>query len=446
MTRRPLAWRLGLALAITVLAVLLVVGIVVNRVVSQGFQTVVTAQQEQRLDDAATTLADRIDRPARLAATVRRVAIALGGEVTVTDPDGTVLAAFGDAPETDAARYETPIVVDGTMVATLGAWLPGTGTDRGFLPLFNLTLLLAGIASVVAIVLVSSVLARRLTRPLGDITDAARRLGAGQYDARATGGDDRESAELAEAFNSMADRLERSEMLRRRAASDVAHDLATPATVLEAQLQAMIDGVVPTDAANLEAARAAAASLAGLVTELGDLASAEAAPLQARPGPVDVGTAVDDATAALEALARDRSVTLVADIPGGLVAWVDRGHVTRALQNVLGNAVAHTPAGGRVTVAASAPAEAAPPRIDVRVRDTGPGIEPDDVEHVFERFYRADPSRTGGVAGERSSGHGLGLTIARELLVANGGAIVVESTGPDGTTFRLSLPAAGRAG
>lgn len=275
---RPLAWRIGLSLGIVVLGVLLLVGVVVNRVVSQGFQTVVTTAQEQRLDDAAATIADRFDRPARVLAIVRRLATNLGGEVSLVGADGSVILSSGTAPASDVATYETPVVVDGQTVATLQASLPGSGTDRGFLPLFNLTLVVAGVVGLLAIVAISTVLAGRLTRPLSDVAAAARRLEHGETGARARGGDDRESEELAEAFNAMADRLERSEMLRRRAASDVAHDLATPATVLETQLQAMIDGVIPTDQANLEAARTAASALAGLVGALGDLASAEAAP------------------------------------------------------------------------------------------------------------------------------------------------------------------------
>jgi signal transduction histidine kinase len=461
---RPLAWRLGLVLGIAVLGVLLVVGVVVNRVVSQGFQTVVTGAQEQRLDDAATTLADRWDRPARVAALIRRVAMNLGGEITLVGSDGATIAAVGLAPDRDVASYETPVVVDGRTVATLKARLPGSGTDRGFLPLFNTTLVVAGLVSVLAIAVISTIIAGRLTRPLSDVAAAARRLERGETSARATGGDDRESAELAEAFNSMADRLERSEMLRRRAASDLAHDLATPATVLETQLQAMIDGVVPSDAANLEAARTAASSLAGLVGALGDLASAEAAPLAVRPGPVDVAAACAEVTGPLEGLARARSVRLVTDVEGRPIAWADPVHVARALQNVVANAIDHSPAGSTVTIAvAPAPSTDGAPAtsVEFRIRDEGPGIEPEDVPHVFERFYRADPARTSerrpnerptdeppadGADGARPSGHGLGLTIARELLAANGGAIAVESTGPGGTTFRIVLPAAGRAG
>src|SRR5207342_255262 len=149
-------------------------------------------------------------------------------------------------------------------------------------------------------------IAGRLTRPLHDVAAAARRLEAGETGARATGGDDLESTELAEAFNAMADRLERSEMLRRRAASDIAHDLATPATVLESQLQAMIDGVVPTDPAGLEVARSAAAALAGVVADIDDLARAEAAPLQARPAEVDLAAALGEIGQALDGVRRDR--------------------------------------------------------------------------------------------------------------------------------------------
>ena len=247
-SRRPsLAWRLGLILGAVVLGVLLIAGVVVNRVVSGGFETVIAGQQQQRLDDAADNLADRLDRPARVLAVARRLANNLGGEVRVLSNDGTTLAAFGRQPDGAVARYTAAIEADGEVLGTLEADLPAQVGDRGFLPLFNVTLVVGGVLSVLGIALASTFVATRLTRPLRDVADAARRIGAGETAARATGGDDRESAELADAFNAMADRLERSEMLRRRAASDIAHDLATPATVLVSQLQAMVDGVVPAD-------------------------------------------------------------------------------------------------------------------------------------------------------------------------------------------------------
>ncbi len=439
--RRSLAWRLGLLMGVAVIAVLLLVGLVVNRVVINSYETVLTDQQQQRLDDAAVTLSDRLSRPAGLAraqAYVMRVANQLGGEIRVVGTDGTTLAAFGKAPDGDSTHYETPIELDGDVVATLEAELPARGGDRGFLPLFNVTLAVAGLVSVLGIVLVSTWIAGRLTRPLRDVAVAARRLEAGEASARASGGDDLESTELAEAFNSMADRLERSEMLRRRAASDIAHDLATPATVLELQLQAMIDGVVPTDLAGLEAARSTAAALGGVVADIDDLASAEAAPLQARPAAVDLTVAIPEIALALDGPRRDRSLQVEVAVAPGTTAWADPGHLARAVRNVVANAIAHSPDGGVVTVTA----ERAGSAVRIHVADQGPGIAPADVDHVFERFYRADTSRATNPVTGRPTGMGLGLTIARELLAASGGRIAVERTGPAGTTFVLEVPAA----
>lgn len=441
----PLAWRLGIILSAIVLGILLLAGVIVNRVVSSGFETVIADTQQGRIDDAAVTLADRLDRPARVLAVVRRLATNLDGVVRVVDPDGTVLAAFGKAPEGSVATYRSPVEVDGVVRATLEADLPAGLGDRGFLPLFNTTLVIGGVLSVIGIALASIFAANRLTRPLRDVADAARRFGAGERGARATGGEDRESAELAEAFNAMAERLERSEMLRRRAASDIAHDLATPATVLVSQLQAMVDGVVPADREGLEAARSAAAALGGVVAQMNDLASAEAAPLQAQPEAVDLEAAVHEAEAALDGLRRERDVRLVTAVTRGSVALVDPGHLARVLRNVVGNAIGHSPPGGLVTVEARVSPAASGSVVAVRVSDQGAGIAEADVPHVFERFYRGDPARAPDPVTGRPAGSGIGLTIARELLVANGGRIDVERTGPAGTTFLIELPAAIRA-
>jgi two-component system sensor histidine kinase BaeS len=440
--RRSLAWRLGLLLGIAVVAVLLLVGIVVNRVVSTNYETILATQEQQRVDDAADTLVDRLGRPAgmvRAQAVVTRLANSLGGEVRIISTDGTTLADFGRQPAGGSNHYEAPVLVNGATAATLQADLPGPAGDRGFLPLFNVTLAVAGLVSVLGIVVVSTSIAGRLTHPLRDVAAAARRLEAGDPTARATGGDDRESTELAEAFNAMADRLERSEMLRRRAASDIAHDLATPATVLESQLQAMIDGVVPTDLAGLEAARSAAAALGGVVADIDDLARAEAAPLQARPSAVDLTTAIPEIALALDGPRRERSARLDVSVAPGTVAWADPGHLARAVRNVVANALVHSPVGGVISVTAGRDGGV----VRIRVADQGPGIAPDDVTHVFERFYRADTSRATDPATGRPTGLGLGLTIARELLAASGGRIGVERTGPGGTTFVLEVPAAG---
>jgi len=226
-------------------------------------------------------------------------------------------------------------------------------------------------------------------------------------------------------------------MLRRRAASDMAHDLATPATVLESQLQAMVDGVVPADREQLDRARAAAGALSGVIVQLGELVDAESAVLQRRPQAMALSELLGEVERAIEPLFRERGVELaVGEAGAALRVDVDPTQVGRALRNVLANAAQHSPHGAKVRVAVEGTAGEAV----VRVTDSGPGIAAEDLSHVFERFYRADQARA---AGEARSGSGIGLTIARELLAANGGRIAVEHTGPDGTTFSIALPLAG---
>jgi two-component system sensor histidine kinase BaeS len=428
---RPLAMRLAVMLAIAVAAVLLLTGVVVNRAVNESLTAELTRAQRTRMQIAVTALeqlqSGDLPRGERhVGRLLHGIAGVTGGHVRLLDASGAVIAEAGHHAG-DGQRLTERLTGDaggGTLEVTLPA------AESEFLAVFNRVLLVGGAASVLAIVGTGWLIARRVTRPLRGLAAAAHRLGDGDLATRAAGGPDRESIELAGAFNAMAARIERSEMLRRRAASDVAHDLATPATVLESQLQAMLDGVVPADRRELERARASASALSGVVRQLGDLAGAEAAVLQRRAEDLPLRPLTERVIASLDALLRDRSVS--ASVEGEASAHTDPAQVERALRNVVANAAQH--ARGRVGVRiGSAGGEA-----QIRVVDDGPGIPEADLPHVFERFYRADPSRSA----SRHSGSGLGLTIARELLLTNDGAIEVERTGADGTTVLLRMPLA----
>jgi signal transduction histidine kinase len=439
---QPLSLRLALVLSLVVVAVLLVAGFAVNRLVSRGLEEELASAQRDRLGFLAQQLEGVDVGNPRTAAAVRRamqrIARQAGGRITLLDGDGRELIGAGAVPSPTAIqRVEEDVPGDDGL--TLAFELPGG--PPAFLGVFNLTLVVAGVLAVGALVLAATMLSERLTRPLRGVAAAARRLGAGDLSARADGGPDRESQELAGAFNAMASRLERSEDLRRRAASDMAHDLATPATVLESQLQAMVDGVVPADHAELERARAAASALSGVIVQLRELVDVEAAASQRSPRRVRLDELVGSIAKAIEPFYREREVRLrVRQLPE-VALLVDATQVARALRNVLSNAAQHSPRGGSVGL----DAEVLPDEVLLRVSDEGPGIAAEDLPHVFERFYRADPARSTGTpsdGGSMRSGSGIGLTIARELLAANGGAIEVERTGPDGTVFALRLPRA----
>jgi two-component system sensor histidine kinase BaeS len=195
--------------------------------------------------------------------------------------------------------------------------------------------------------------------------------------------------------------------------------------------------VVPADREQLDRARAAAGALSGVIVQLGELVDAESAVLQQRPHVVGLNELLAEAERAIEPLFRERGVALaVARGEEALRVNVDPTQVGRALRNVLANAAQHSPRGATVRVAV----ETSGTEGLVHISDSGTGIAADDLPHVFERFYRADQARG---AGEPRSGSGIGLTIARELLAANGGRITVERTGPDGTTFMMALPRIG---
>jgi len=432
---QPLSVRLALLLSVAVVSVLLITGLAVNRLVSAPLEAELTAVQRDRLTVVAGAVGD-VDwttprGKAAVRLVLRRVAVAANGRASLVDANGTVLLSEGSLPAgATTQRVSEPIAGGGSLVVEV------PGTDRSFLRVFNLTLIGAGLIAVVVLVGVAVFVSDRVTRPLRGVTLAAHRLGAGDLGARASGGSDRESAELALAFNSMADRLQRSEMLRRRAASDMAHDLATPATVLESQLQAMVDGVVPVDRAQLDQARAAAGALSGVIGQMRELVDAESAVLNRRASRTEIGPMLAELEQAMQPLFRERGLTLARDpTPAGVVALIDATQVARALRNVVTNAAQHSPAGGEVRIGV----EAVSDELRIRVRDQGVGIAAADLPHLFERFYRADPARGPAVP---APGSGIGLTIALELLTANGGTIAVESTGPQGTTFVLRLPRA----
>jgi len=432
---QPLSVRLALLLSVAVVSVLLVTGIAVNRLVSAPLEAQLTAAQRDRLTVVAAALSDvdwnTLRGRVAARAVLHRLAVAANGRASLVDPSGTTIMEEGSVRPGAATQDVSEPVVGG---ASLVLQVPTS--NPGFLRVFNLTLAGAGLIAVVVLIGAALFLSDRLTRPLRGVAEAAHRLGSGDLGARARGGPDRESAELAAAFNSMADRLERSEMLRRRAASDMAHDLATPATVLESQLQAMVDGVVPADQAQLDQARAAAGALSGVIGQMHELVDAESAAANRRAARVEVASMLAELGRAVQPLFREREVTLEVESGApGLAAEIDPTQVGRALRNVLANAAQHSPAASEVRVTVEADAA----EVRIRIRDHGPGIAAADLPHLFERFYRADPSR--GPAVPRP-GSGIGLTIAHELLAANGGRIEVERSGPDGSTFLIGLPRA----
>jgi two-component system sensor histidine kinase BaeS len=441
--------RLALAIGGSVALVILVVGLAVNATIASRFNQFVKDEQDVRREQLAAIVLEAYGERGSLvfgAAEVRRLAVAAGGDIRIYDADGELVARskITSAATQPSDTQVVPLESDGRTIGRVEydpAPVPQglrAAASEAFRRALSTTLIVAGAIAFLVTMLIALAMGMRLTRPLGAMAAAAQRLGRGDLTARVPVPGDREGRELATAFNAMATDLERSEMLRRRAASDLAHEIATPVTVLSVQLDALADGVVPASPEALGAARDTAGEVARLVGDLHDLASAEGAVLRRSPEIIDAAAIVERAASASAVLFEQRGVALetVPGPPGTCHVVADSRQVERALGNLLTNAAAYTPAGGATRAWVTREGG----WVRIRVADTGPGIPPEHQQHIFERFYRADParSRQPGALG----GTGIGLTVARDLARANGGDLRLEASGSSGTTFVLDLPAA----
>ncbi len=266
-----------------------------------------------------------------------------------------------------------------------------------------------------------------LALPLGDLVDAARRVEAGDLDLHVRPRGARELRALARAFNAMLDRLRQNEVQRRQLLADVTHELRTPVAVLQGNLEAMVDGVYSADAAHLGPLLEETRLLSRLIDDLRTLSLAESGVLELHREPTDLGVLLGEVIAAFRAQAETGGVVLRGDIPDDVpLAEIDPLRLREVLINLTTNALRHTPPGGEVRIAVAAP----PGSLRFMVTDTGTGIAPEDLPHIFERFYKTADS----------TGSGLGLAIARNLVLAHGGEIEAESAAGRGTTIRFTLP------
>ncbi|GAA4516400.1 ATP-binding protein [Actinoallomurus oryzae] len=295
------------------------------------------------------------------------------------------------------------------------------------LPAADVAKIITAALAVLALTIgVSALLAGRVLRPLKALTAATERMRAGDRATRAEVRAKWEIADLATAFNEMSEHLDRTERQRKDLVSDVSHELRTPLGNIRGWLIAAQDGVAELGPELLASLLEEALVLQHLVDDLQELASADAGRLRLRPEPMDAGALLAQAAAV-------HPTRLAVETSGNLQLDADPVRLRQAVGNLVVNAVRHTPPDGRITLRGRRAAE----EVVIEVEDTGSGIAPEDLPHVFERFWRADRSRS-----RVTGGRGLGLAIVRHLVEAHHGTVTVTSTLGAGTTFTIRLPAA----
>jgi len=442
---RSLRFRVLVALILVIVVAVGIVAFLASRVTSGEFQRYVERGgtiRHQRFEVFWAGYYVRTRSWAGVQPLVEQAGQITGERIVLADGEGQIVAdsaskLMGQTVTQDWAAPVALIRQRGVLVGAVYVDPLGLADDperEAFLAGINRALLLAAVVAGLAAVLLTVGLSRRILGPVETLTAAARRMEKGDLSQWVEVQSNDEIGELARAFNSMADGLTRLEDLRRSMVSDVAHELRTPLSNIRGYLEALLDGVVEPKREVIDSLHEEAMLLNRLVDDLQELALAEAGRLELERQSVAPADLVNRAMEAARAQAAASGITLQVDLPADLsLVDVDPQRIGQVLGNLLSNALTHTPSGGEVVVAA----QARESEVELSVSDTGEGILPEHLPYIFERFYRADKSRS-----RATGGTGLGLAIARQLVEAHGGRIEVESEVGQGAVFTFTLPIA----
>jgi two-component system OmpR family sensor kinase/two-component system sensor histidine kinase BaeS len=436
--------KLGLAFALVTLVGIAAVGLLANYQLSTGFHRYITQNQvDIRLVPALQTYYQQNGSWEGVESIFGAQAGTLGRGKGRGAPKHTLADASGRVVYDETGSYQTlsksqrkqanPIELDGETIGYLliSVGNGASGPAQAFLALITQSLVQAGIVAGLLGLLLGFLIARHLSNPLDRLARAARRLSHGDLGQRVPVSGSDEVMAVMTAFNEMAEALQRSEQLRQNMIADIAHELRTPLSVIQGNLQAMLDGVYPMNEEEIAHIYDETLLLNRLVTDLRALTQAEAGQLHLNLVPTEPGELVSGMAETFREAAREKNIMLETAITPGLpTILADPDRLRQVFANLISNALRHTPAGGVITLAAQPAGDG----VRFSVSDTGPGLTPEEQAHVFERFWRADASRS-----RDKGGAGLGLTIARYLIEAHGGEMGVESEPGQGATFWFTL-------
>ena len=359
---------------------------------------------------------------------------------TIADESGLALldgGGFhtGDLIPEHELEFSTPINVDGKTVGILVMErmpFPGNPREEEFIQRINLLLIYSGLGASLVALLLGILLSRTISRPIRELTLATHAVSEGDLGQQVPVRSKDEIGELSRAFNKMSAELSRSVNARKQMTADIAHELRTPLSLILGHAEAVHDGVLPPSPENFEIIREEAARLEHLVDDLRTLSLADAGELSLVPQSISPERLLQEVATRYRFQMQTKDLTLDLDLAPPLADLeVDPGRMTQVLTNILDNALRHTPAGGRVTLAARGTSGG----IEILVRDSGPGLPAEDLTRIFDRFYRADESRR-----RDAGGSGLGLAIAKSIVLAHGGGIRAESAPGEGLTVIITLP------
>ncbi len=461
--KKQLSIKLLLAFLAVTLLTLALSGVAINWALSRQFQNYIEESKENdnlRILDAVTAYYTTHGSWRGIAPTLAHVGLSTDTFVRLKDNQGILVydsrqdmrgmmgrmygTGLGRGTynfEIEGESFTYPVQVNGEHVGTLNLTILGregilTEEDINFSRTINLSIyLIAFLASLVAVA-TSLFFSRRLTQPLTNITGAVSKIREGDFNQRVEVTSEDELGILAQSFNDMASQLGRNEKLRRKLTADIAHELRTPLTTLKSYLEAFKDGVLSPEEENISALQEEVIRLENLVNSLQELSLVESRSDNMVLKEINPAPVIQRIYDLYRPLFLEKRLEAGINLPKeNLNLQLNEEALERILHNLLSNAIKYTFPGGKVRLDLQKGEFDNNNCININISDTGPGIGEEDLPYIFERFFRADPSRS-----RKTGGAGIGLTITKELVEAQGGKIIAKSNPGKGTTFTITFP------
>lgn len=466
---RSLSWKLGGALLLVVIVTVGLMAYLTNASTASEFRQFISGGNSAHIQNLAGNLVQMYSDDGGwsdiqnslgilLWSANERLVVADAGGVIVGDTEGDWLGRDtgqvglenGSAVTVSGGEVGQFYLLTsgfGTDMGHMGMGGPGghgttvlTGAEEDFLSQINSSLWTTILIAAAVAVVLGFVLTRQFTRPINALATGARHIADGDLGFRVQIKSSDEIGDLAQSFNNMASSLEKSEQARRRLVADIVHEVRTPLTIIEGTVEGIADGVFPPDRKHLDSIREQTVLLNRLVGDLRELSLAETGQLKLKLAPTNMAELVRRKMSQIELRAQEKNiqVTLKADNDMPDIK-VDPVRIDQVISNLLTNAVRHTPDSGSITVSIRTVPEADShlnrPYLSVSIANTGEGIAAEHLPYIFDRFYRAEPSRA-----RSEGGTGLGLAIVKQLVEAHSGRAWAESSPGKGSTFYIALP------
>ena len=448
--------KLFIIFLILVVLSLLLVGVFINYSVGERFDNFINLQRQESIEELLNMLRENFEAGSRdeinslLNNFVRTNRI----PVWLEDRDGSIIFApvqhhqmmrrMGSDSHMMGERSDflpgqsrkEEIYVGDTLQATL-YWQEVTSREQIDSELYNYfrrnvfqAIIFSALIVTLIVIIISFIISKIITEPLIKLKNAAFKVAEGDFEQKIPNNGDDELAELITAFNQMTEKLAKLEKIRKESASDLAHELRTPITTIKGYIEAFEDGKISFNQENIDELNEEIARMVSLIEKLKEFAEAQNKIFNLKKEKIEVNKFIKNVSKKMQKQIESKNLKLNLELEKGLIIEADKDSLIQILNNLIENAVKYNQENGEITIKSCQKNK----KIIIQISDTGYGISTEDLPYIFERFYRADKSRSA-----KNGGTGIGLAVTKELIEAHGAEIEVESNN-NGSIFKIIFP------